>query len=38
MALSLELRKKVEGFTLAVAWAVQEELAVLFGFPGQVKR
>ena len=37
MGLSLELRKRVDGFTLEVAWAVQEELAVLFGFSGAGK-
>ena len=37
MALSLELHKKVEGFTLEVAWVIQEELAVLFGYSGAGK-
>jgi len=37
MGLSLELRKRVDGFTLEVAWEVQEELAVLFGFSGAGK-
>ena len=37
MALSLQLHKKAEGFTLEVEWAVQEELAVLFGFSGAGK-
>lgn len=37
MGLSLQLRKEVPGFTLEVAWAVQEELAVLFGFSGAGK-
>ena len=37
MALSLKLHKKVDGFTLEVAWAIQEELAVLFGYSGAGK-
>ena len=37
MALSLELHKKVDGFTLEVEWAIQEELAVLFGYSGAGK-
>ena len=37
MALSLQLEKKVEGFTLEVEWAIEEELAVLFGFSGAGK-
>ena len=37
MALSLQLHKKVEGFTLEVEWAIQEDLAVLFGFSGAGK-
>jgi molybdate transport system ATP-binding protein len=37
MALSLELHKKVGGFTLEVAWAIREELAVLFGYSGAGK-
>ncbi|HSO72474.1 MAG TPA: ATP-binding cassette domain-containing protein, partial [Thermodesulfobacteriota bacterium] len=37
MALSLRLHKKVEGFSLEVEWAIQEELAVLFGFSGAGK-
>ena len=37
MALSLQLHKKLEGFTLEVEWAIQEELAVLFGFSGAGK-
>lgn len=37
MALSLELHKKVDGFSLEVEWAIQEELAVLFGFSGAGK-
>ena len=37
MALSLQLHKKVDGFTLEVEWAIQEELAVLFGFSGAGK-
>ncbi len=37
MALSLQLQKKVDGFTLEVAWAIQEELAVLFGYSGAGK-
>ena len=34
MALSLQLRKKVDGFALEVEWAIEEELTVLFGFSG----
>ena len=37
MGLSLELHKKVDGFTLEVAWAIQEELVVLFGYSGAGK-
>ncbi len=37
MGLSLQLVKKVDGFTLEVEWAIQEELAVLFGFSGAGK-
>ncbi len=37
MALSLQLHKKVEGFTLEVEWAIQEDLAILFGFSGAGK-
>jgi molybdate transport system ATP-binding protein len=37
MALSLELHKKVDGFTLEVAWTIREELAVLFGYSGAGK-
>ncbi|RPH86422.1 MAG: ATP-binding cassette domain-containing protein, partial [Desulfobacteraceae bacterium] len=37
MALSLQLYKKVDGFILEVEWAVEEELAVLFGFSGAGK-
>jgi molybdate transport system ATP-binding protein len=37
MALSLQLQKKVDGFALQVEWAIQEELAVLFGFSGAGK-
>jgi molybdate transport system ATP-binding protein len=37
MALSLELYKKMEGFALEVEWAIQEELAVLFGYSGAGK-
>ena len=37
MALSLHMQKKVDGFTLEVAWAIQEELAVLFGYSGAGK-
>jgi molybdate transport system ATP-binding protein len=37
MALSLQLQKKVNGFALQVEWAIQEELAVLFGFSGAGK-
>jgi molybdate transport system ATP-binding protein len=37
MAFSLELHKKVNGFALEVEWAIQEELAVLFGFSGAGK-
>jgi molybdate transport system ATP-binding protein len=37
MALCLQLHKKVDGFSLEVEWAIQEELAVLFGFSGAGK-
>jgi molybdate transport system ATP-binding protein len=37
MALSLQLYKRVDGFTLEVEWAVQEELAVLLGYSGAGK-
>jgi molybdate transport system ATP-binding protein len=37
MGLSLRLFKKVDGFTLEVEWAIDEELAVLFGFSGAGK-
>ena len=37
MALSLQLSKQVDGFTLEVEWAIEEELAVLFGFSGAGK-
>ncbi|MCU0578208.1 MAG: ATP-binding cassette domain-containing protein [Desulfobacterota bacterium] len=37
MALSLKLYKRVNGFILDVAWTVQEETAVLFGYSGAGK-
>jgi molybdate transport system ATP-binding protein len=37
MGFSLNLFKKVDGFTLEAEWAIQEELAVLFGFSGAGK-
>jgi molybdate transport system ATP-binding protein len=37
MGLFLQLHKKVNGFTLEVEWAIEEELAVLFGFSGAGK-
>jgi molybdate transport system ATP-binding protein len=37
MALSLQLYKQVDGFSLEVDWAVQDELAVLFGYSGAGK-
>jgi molybdate transport system ATP-binding protein len=37
MGLSLSLFKRVDGFVLEVEWAIQEELAVLFGFSGAGK-
>ena len=37
MGLSLKLHKKVNGFILDVEWAIEEELAVLFGFSGAGK-
>ncbi len=37
MGLSLQLRKKVDGFALEVEWAIEEELAVLFGYSGAGK-
>lgn len=37
MALSLELYRRVNGFILDVAWTVQEEMAVLFGYSGAGK-
>jgi molybdate transport system ATP-binding protein len=37
MGLSLKLRKQVNGFRLDVEWAMENELAVLFGFSGAGK-
>ncbi len=37
MGLSLNLRKQVNGFRLDVEWAMENELAVLFGFSGAGK-
>ena len=37
MGLSLEVSKKVNGFNLEVAWEIQNELAVLFGYSGAGK-
>jgi molybdate transport system ATP-binding protein len=37
MGLSLKLRKQVNGFKLDVEWAMENELAVLFGFSGAGK-
>jgi len=37
MGLAVELRKKVNGFALDVAWEIGNELAVLFGFSGAGK-
>lgn len=37
MGLSLKLRKQVNGFRLEVEWAMENELAVLFGFSGAGK-
>jgi molybdate transport system ATP-binding protein len=37
MGLSLKLRKQVNGFNLDIAWAMENELSVLFGFSGAGK-
>ena len=37
MGLSLKLHKQVNGFRLDVEWAMENELAVLFGFSGAGK-
>jgi molybdate transport system ATP-binding protein len=37
MGLALKLRKQVKGFVLDVAWAVKNEISVLFGFSGAGK-
>lgn len=37
MGLSVSLKKKVNGFTLNVAWEIEDELAVLFGYSGSGK-
>jgi len=37
MGLTLQLYKRVDGFALKVEWAVEEELAVLFGYSGAGK-
>ncbi|HAM50698.1 MAG TPA: ABC transporter ATP-binding protein [Nitrospiraceae bacterium] len=37
MGLSVRLKKKVNGFSLNVAWEIGDELAVLFGYSGSGK-
>jgi molybdate transport system ATP-binding protein len=37
MGISLDVAKKVNGFNLEVAWEIQNELAVLFGYSGAGK-
>jgi molybdate transport system ATP-binding protein len=37
MSLSLDLRKKVNGFSLDIAWEMRDELTVLFGCSGSGK-
>ena len=37
MGLSVRLKKKVDGFSLDVAWEIGDELAVLFGYSGSGK-
>lgn len=37
MGLSVKLKKKVNGFSLDVAWEISDELAVLFGYSGSGK-
>jgi len=37
MGLSVRLKKKVNGFSLDVAWEIGDELAVLFGYSGSGK-
>jgi len=37
MGLSLHLKKKVKGFNLDIAWEINNELAVLFGYSGAGK-
>jgi len=37
MGLSVQVRKKLKGFTLDASWAIGDELSVLFGFSGSGK-
>ena len=37
MGLSVHLKKKVKGFSLDVAWEINNELTVLFGYSGAGK-
>lgn len=37
MGLSVQVRKKLKGFTLDTSWKIGDELAVLFGFSGSGK-
>src|SRR5208282_403530 len=37
MGLSVQLKKKIGGFSLDVAWEIGDELAVLFGYSGSGK-